>query len=422
MNGPKSPTRVTPRTSRVAPPRRVTETPVRRAPTDRLAPRTQSIEAPSVTRAPIRRVPGDRLGVADTVRARADDGFSRGISPTQRPAAVGSRFAGSGSYPSISLGFDHGELRYGSIRLDGRDGHGGGGRGASVYGTHGGRRHGSTYGQLYYDHRYRFYGPHRAYWSTAYYPDYTPIYWPSYDYCSPRYGYVFGSVYSGGPRVVNVYDETTYVVETEATEPAEFEAVEEAPYAAAQEVQRPSAQSHGSGGASAPPVAVQDPITEDQGWGPILGEGNLAFSEGRYEDARRVYVRAMLIDERDGYAKMLYAWANFALGDYQLAATAIRRALLTSPDLVRYPIDIRLHYRDLVALEGQVGALQAHVAANPSDREAGLLLGYLFYSIGDLPRGMAAFNDLAAGDATDPTVTALREAAATAAKAELRGN
>jgi tetratricopeptide (TPR) repeat protein len=170
------------------------------------------------------------------------------------------------------------------------------------------------------------------------------------------------------------------------------------------------------------PAAVQDAIAENQGWGPILGEGNLAFSEGRYEDARRVYVRAMLIDERDGYAKMLYAWANFALGDYQLAATATRRALLTSPDLVRYPSDIRLHYRDLVALEQQVDALQSHVAAHPSDREAGLLLGYLFYSIGDLPRGLAAFNDLAAGDATDPTVAALQDAAATAANAELRGN
>jgi tetratricopeptide (TPR) repeat protein len=230
-----------------------------------------------------------------------------------------------------------------------------------------------------------------------YYHNYRPIYYPGSRYYTPFYGYSYASVYLTAPFVVSVYEDTpTYVSSSYAQEPA-FTNL------APDQALQPS-----------PPPAPADsyqPLTPQQQPPTAVVEGNAAFADSRFDEARRLYVRAVLADERDGYAKILYAWANFALGDYPVAAASIRRSLLTTNDLIDYPMDLRTLYSDPMLLEGQKEALLQFVRDHPDDREAELVLGYLYYSVGQAERAAGVFTGLAGADQNDTLLSLLRDAA-----------
>ena len=118
----------------------------------------------------------------------------------------------------------------------------------------------------------------------------------------------------------------------------------------------------------------------------------------------------MLADERDGYAKFLYALANFSLGDYDVAGMAIRRALLTTPELIEYPVDARGLYPDPLVLEAQIGQLNHFVVDHPADRSATLLLGYVLYATGQPGRAILTLGPLTATDPNDNLSALLRDA------------
>jgi Flp pilus assembly protein TadD len=148
-----------------------------------------------------------------------------------------------------------------------------------------------------------------------------------------------------------------------------------------------------------------------------VGEGNSAFAAGRYGDARRAYVRAVLFDENDGTAKLLYGLATFAEGDFGVAATALRRALATTPDLIDYPFNIVALYGNGAGFNEQLSALARYIGANPEDREAILLLAYLRYASGEAAEAQVMFGALADADPTDSLVVFLRDAATRAMQA-----
>jgi tetratricopeptide (TPR) repeat protein len=147
-------------------------------------------------------------------------------------------------------------------------------------------------------------------------------------------------------------------------------------------------------------------------------DGNAAFSAGRYEEARDLYVRAVLTDGRDGYAKMLYAWSNFALGDFTTAAASLRRALVTTPELIDYPMDLRTMYSDASVLPTQTERLVRYISENPPNADAELLLAYLHYSIGEAQRAADSFKRTAAADANDKVAAKLHQAATRAARGQ----
>jgi tetratricopeptide (TPR) repeat protein len=159
-----------------------------------------------------------------------------------------------------------------------------------------------------------------------------------------------------------------------------------------------------------PGDAPLTPLTEptDVTW---VGKGNTAFLDGQYEEARRCYISAVMADERDGYAKFLYAVANFAVGDFEVAGVAMRRALLTTADLIEYPVDIRSLYSDRMVLDAQFETLTGLVADHPDHRDARLLLGYLYYASGDPSRALAVLESVAASDGEDEVLALVRDAA-----------
>jgi len=254
-------------------------------------------------------------------------------------------------------------------------------------------------------YHYRPYG--HSYRPGHYYHGYRSCYYPGYAYSSPFFGYSYSTVYLADPYVVRVYDRTEPTVYYDDSPSAyrisTSETVTQAPPLPAS----PAGQQMPSEDYQQLPSAPQN---------TIVVEGNAAFAAGRYEDARRSFIRAVLADERDGYAKVLYAWASFALGDFDVAAAALRRALLTTSDLITYPMDLRTLYSDPAPLSGQIDALFRFNAEHPANRESGLLLGYLFYSIGEADRAASILNGLADSDRTDTMMALIRDSAVRAAR------
>ncbi len=101
--------------------------------------------------------------------------------------------------------------------------------------------------------------------------------------------------------------------------------------------------------------------------------------------------------------------ANYAAGDYDVAAMALERALLTTPDLLEHPVDVRSLSPHLVLWETHLEELVRYAAKHPSKRRARLLLGYLQYAAGDGERALSVLGPLADSDPGDDMAALLRD-------------
>jgi len=142
-----------------------------------------------------------------------------------------------------------------------------------------------------------------------------------------------------------------------------------------------------------------------------VDRGIQAFAEGKYDESRDFYVRAIFADDQDGIAKLLYGLANIALGDFELASTSLRRATEDTPELVDNPIDLRGFYPNEEALNAHVAMLDHRLAEQPDDREALFLLGYLQYATGNPASALEKLERLMALDGNDQLAIRLRDAA-----------
>lgn len=264
-------------------------------------------------------------------------------------------------------------------------------------------RHGDDRRRYHYRPYLSTYGPRH------YYYGYRPLWYSGYDYYPSYFGYGYSSVYFTEPNgvYVNTYNGDPVVYDQSTPTDQQSPPVE----SATQPAPAPAVTS----GALPSPTMEDYESTQPSGMPAIVSEGNKAFTAGLYEDARRAYLRAVLADERDGYAKVLLGWTGFAMGDFDGAAAAIRRALLTTPDLVDYPMDLRTLYSDQTVLDRQIDALVQWVQVRPDPREAEFVLGYVYYSIGQAQRAADIFNNLALRDAKDTLAAQVRDAALRAA-------
>jgi len=268
-----------------------------------------------------------------------------------------------------------------------------------------------------FNSNYYCYGYRPLYYCPRYYPYAyaTPYYYDYWPYSSSLYygGYYPGTVTYSEPGYATTYPtysnyDQTYV--PPATAPVEqgptdtsVNTYETGPSTATVTPENPQPSEEES--------APQYQSLTATGADTAVAEGNAAFRDGKFDDARQAYSRAVLGDERDGYAKVLYAAANFAAGDYKVAATAIRRALLTTPELVTYPIDVRSLYADPTTLYGQMDGLAKYLSSNPEDRDAALVLAYLHYSIGEPGPARDMFKLMAETDSNDALASELYAAA-----------
>lgn len=322
-----------------------------------------------------------------------------------------------------------------------------------------------------YGYRYPYWGgwgyPYYGYRNCPpYYSSiYSPYYYGWYDpwYYAPSYGYGYVSVYYSDPApvvyesapvvyesyepayqapasevYVDTYDsyaappaDSTVIYEREQIDdggPTIIEGYRDEPRSYSQpraappqpQLTQPQPQTEvmpPPSGTSAPSEVVPQaaaPAGAEQGqgnsgWGPILSQGNEAFSAGKYDEAARHYARAVIEDPKDGYARMLSAWATFAMRDYAGTAASIRAGLDVTPELAEFPIDVRILYSDPSAFEAQIEQLQGVVMDRPDDRDAAFVLAYLHYSIGEPDKSLALLDRL--GAESDPLVAKLRTGA-----------
>jgi tetratricopeptide (TPR) repeat protein len=234
------------------------------------------------------------------------------------------------------------------------------------------------------------------------------------------FGYTYSTAYYPEPYAVQVYDSPEYVVPSYTTD----EYAPTAVYAAPTETYVAPSETYVAPRQAAQPQPAPESSSDYRALGAgdevrrAVMDGNAAFAAGRYDEAKALYLRAVLADERDGYVKMLFAWTQFAIGDYDTASSAMRRALLTTPDLIDYPMDLRTLYSDKTLLESQTERLRRWVADRPDHRESVLLLAYLHYSIGEAGAAAGVFQGLASRDSTDVLAAQLSDAAGRAVRGE----
>jgi tetratricopeptide (TPR) repeat protein len=177
----------------------------------------------------------------------------------------------------------------------------------------------------------------------------------------------------------------------------------------------------GSGYALPTDVSIVEPaspeeIAQDDAQQNAMPEnvisGLAAFSEGRYDDARGWFLRAILEDNADPYAKLLLGLTHYAKGDYDSASLALRSALILSPRMLADPVDLRMFYLDPEQFDAQLDRFRSSLlTASESKRsEAGLMLSYLYFATGRPNDSLAVLDRLSSAQTDDPLHPALRDA------------
>ena len=250
---------------------------------------------------------------------------------------------------------------------------------------------------------------------------FSPIYWPTNYSTVPWYGYTFASVYVQEPYVRYAYTDPVYYADN--TSVLYADGISTVIYGSETAGSPVDAYSNGVAPGATPgnEAASSGAATSsgDSGWGPVVGPGVVAFQAGRYDEARRAFSRAMIEDDRNGYAAMLYAWTDFALGEFELAANSIRRGLSATPELIDFPIDVRTLYSDVLALEGQLARLRDQVLDRPEDTNARLVYAYLLYSLGEATEAARLLEPRGDALPDDVTILLLRDAAVRAAGSKI---
>lgn len=303
----------------------------------------------------------------------------------------------------------------------------------------------SVYRYPYYGSHYRpiypwrsGYGYYFGYGRDNYYfgLGYGGTYYPSCGYWPYRHSYV--SVYYDAPVIYRYHDVYTY---------RDVDYVDSTAYNAPTYVPENSGTSYGTttepvydgasteraveaGGVSSeipiewtydPPDGVGPPLdwagvrTPLPGEPSVVDDGLRAFHANDFETARNAFVRAILLDERDAYAKFLYGLASFAQGDYAVAAVSWRRAALADELFVERPPDVRVLYDDAHVFEAQLDELSRVALDRLHDSEVRFALAYLFYATGQPRIASELFRRLADADPADTLARSLADASAQAA-------
>ncbi len=107
-----------------------------------------------------------------------------------------------------------------------------------------------------------------------------------------------------------------------------------------------------------------------------MRQGVAAFQAGDYGAASRQFILAARLNQGDPTARLRIAHALVALGHYDDAAPALRRALQLQPRLVYLPLDIRGEYGQRGDFLTHLAKLESSAQGADDDPDLWLLLGY----------------------------------------------
>jgi len=270
----------------------------------------------------------------------------------------------------------------------------------------------------------------------AYYDGYHSVYVPGYSYSTYVPSYV--SVYQSAPVIYRYHDVYTYhdegVSGASGDDAYGYGAppagtndggagiddgyYENAPDEGVDQSQPSGVFSYDPPDGVGPPLDWAGENTPLPGGGNPVDEGLRSFRSGDYDAARSAFVRTVLADERDGYAKFLYGLSNFALGDYAVTAVSWRRALRTSNAFLQRPPDVRALYDSAYALDAQTDRLFRVARERQDDRDVRFTLAYLLYASGEPAAAGELFGRLAKSDPADRLAEQLASVCVAAAEAD----
>jgi len=113
-----------------------------------------------------------------------------------------------------------------------------------------------------------------------------------------------------------------------------------------------------------------------------VAAGVAQLKTGDYPAAIASLSLAGELDKSDPIARIHLAQARLALGQYEDAATALRRALELQPKLIYLDLRLWTYYRQPAELTQYVAAFEKWLQSNPATAEAYFMFGYLSYQIG----------------------------------------
>ncbi len=260
------------------------------------------------------------------------------------------------------------------------------------------------------DRYYHGYYPFYPY-THDYYYDYYGAYWPYSRnvYVRHTYGYPVSYYTYASYGRYDIYDDPFYRPSRVFYGAGLFDAAGDYGYAQSNYAGRPPGllPEAAPGGAAGSQFSFATIVPEVN---PLIDEGVAEFRRGRYQEARRLFIRATLEDRNDMYALVLYGYTWFAVGDYELASAVIRGAVSQSADLAPHPLDIRDVYRDPLILESQIDQLSGYMRTHPGDAGARFMLGYALYSLGDFDGARQVITPLIESDPEDRATSMILEA------------
>jgi hypothetical protein len=355
-----------------------------------------SVQPRSITRSPNGSVGGPPVAI---VRPRTD-GTSGVVSPRTGAGSVISRDGRIGVVSPDRLGRPSGLALRPGISSQYRHGHYHGGPVIPRYAGYragfcaGGCRPGcvhrvrSIYGRPYSSLTFGFfsaYTPYAAAYPVPVYEPYpVPVYEP-YPVPVPTPVYTDAGGYYGPSAVVDPSMSAPPPVEGQAyvergTIPPDAISQDQMPIAPQAEPEfRPEEQ--GESGGRMPPEQMQQ----------LMMQGVDAFSRQDYDASAKSFLQVAMADPANADAWLAYAVARFATGEYEVAATAIRRGVQRYPEVVDSTFDIRERYGVPEDFARHLRTLEEEVIDDPKDGDAWLTLGFVRHFSGQRDLAERAF-------------------------------
>ncbi len=125
---------------------------------------------------------------------------------------------------------------------------------------------------------------------------------------------------------------------------------------------------------------------------------------GDYAQAMVALTMATELNQGDPASRIHLAQAQMALGHYDDAAQALRRALQLQPNLKFVPLDLGRYYSDPDEFEHHVNQLVLWVKQRPASADVYFLLGYMEFQREDFGQAYTAFQIALRGAPNDSLV------------------
>ena len=143
----------------------------------------------------------------------------------------------------------------------------------------------------------------------------------------------------------------------------------------------------------------------------LLEQGEQLLLEGQYAKARESFARAASLDPQDPRSRLCLAFSEFALGDFEDAATTVHDVMKMAPDLAATPLDMRGLF-ETGTLEKQIAKLEDVAQHQSESSRMNYLLGFVQYYSGDRATGVQTLLDYKAANPEHSTIQPFIEIAA----------